>query len=83
VNGFFLYCNSFKRLVACDLVEDNIMGWGSAGTPPWQDDKAIDQERHVRKDSEKDAVIKDLQKENERLRKRIEELERQLQELKK
>ena len=59
------------------------MGWGSAGTPPWQDDKAIDEEKHNKRDSDRDAKINQLEKENQKLRKRLKELEKELRELKK
>jgi uncharacterized protein YceH (UPF0502 family) len=59
------------------------IGWGSAGTPPWVDEKAIDQEKHQHKDSEQAAKIKALEKENAELKQRINELESQLKKLKK
>lgn len=59
------------------------MGWGSAGTPPWVDEKVIDEEKHVRTDSEKDSKIKALEKENAELKKRIDELVIELKKLRK
>ncbi len=59
------------------------MGWGSAGTPPWVDEKAIDQEKHQHGDSEQTEKIKALEKENIELKKRIKELENELKKLKK
>ena len=59
------------------------MGLGSAGTPPWVDEKAIDEEKHEHLDSKKDAKIQRLEKENTELKKRIKELEEELKELKK
>ncbi len=59
------------------------MGWGSAGTPPWVDEKAIDAE-NIRKKAAQDAVkIKTLEEENEVLKKRVKQLEEELQKLKK
>jgi predicted RNase H-like nuclease (RuvC/YqgF family) len=59
------------------------MGIGSAGTPPWVDEKAIDEEKHQHDDSEQTAKIKLLEKENAKLKKRIKELEDELKKLKK
>jgi predicted RNase H-like nuclease (RuvC/YqgF family) len=61
----------------------NTLGWGSAGTPPWVDEKAIDEEKHVEKDSEKDEKIKALEKENAKLKRLITELENTLKTLEK
>jgi molecular chaperone GrpE (heat shock protein) len=54
------------------------MGLGSAGTPPWVDEKAIDEEKHEHSDTKKDSKIKGLEKENSELKKRIEKLEAEL-----
>jgi molecular chaperone GrpE (heat shock protein) len=59
------------------------MGLGSAGTPPWVDEKAIDEEKHEHSDTEKDSKIQGLEKENSELKKRIEKLEAELKKLKK
>ena len=59
------------------------MGYGSAGTPPWVDEEKIDEERRNRKAAENEARLKELQKENETLRKRVKQLESELQKLKK
>ena len=59
------------------------MGIGSAGTPPWVDEKAIDEEKHEHSDSKKEAKIIGLEKENAELKKRIKELEAELKKLKK
>ena len=52
------------------------MGYGSAGTPPW-----VDEEAHA--EEEAAARIKALDKENEKLRKRVKQLEDELKRLKK
>jgi|OpeIllAssembly_1097287.scaffolds.fasta_scaffold648430_2 cell division protein FtsB len=59
------------------------MGYGSAGTPPWVDEEKIDEERRNRKAAENEARLKELQKENETLRKQVKQLESELQKLKK
>ena len=59
------------------------MGWGSAGTPPWVDEKAIDEEKHEHKDTKNDSKIQTIEKENAALKKRIKELEAELKKLKK
>jgi hypothetical protein len=58
------------------------MGWGSAGTPPWVDEKAIDEEKHVSSDTEKDVKIKKVEKENVELKKRVKDLEGELKQKK-
>lgn len=58
------------------------MGWGSAGTPPWVDEKAIDEEKRKRKATSDAAKIEVLQEENEKLKKRIKQLEDELEKLK-
>jgi len=59
------------------------MGWGSAGTPPWVDEGAIDAEKRRQKTSQDAAKIKALEEENEKLKKRIAQLEDELKKLKK
>jgi molecular chaperone GrpE (heat shock protein) len=59
------------------------MGWGSAGTPPWVDEEAIDEEKRKQKASEDAAKIKALEEENEKLKKRVKQLEGELKNLKK
>ena len=59
------------------------MGWGSSGTPPWVDEKGIDEEKRKQKASQNTARIKALEEENEALRKRIKHLEEELRKLKK
>jgi predicted RNase H-like nuclease (RuvC/YqgF family) len=59
------------------------MGLGSAGTPPWVDEKAIDEEKHEHKDSKSDSRIQALEKENAELKKRIKELETEIKKIKK
>jgi hypothetical protein len=58
------------------------MGLGSAGTPPWVDEKAIDEEKHEHADTKKEAKIQVLEKENAELKKRIKTLETELKKLK-
>ena len=58
------------------------MGLGSAGTPPWVDEKAIDEEKHKHIDTEQTAKIKALEKENAELKKRVKELEAEITKLK-
>jgi predicted RNase H-like nuclease (RuvC/YqgF family) len=59
------------------------MGYGSAGTPPWVDEKKIDEEKQKQKVAEYIAKIKELEKENEALKKRIKQLEGELKKVKK
>ncbi len=59
------------------------MGYGSAGTPPWVDEENIDKERKERESSEIAAKLRALQDENETLKKRIKQLEDELQKLRK
>ena len=59
------------------------MGWGSAGTPPWVDEKSIDEETRKEKASQDAARIKALEEENEALRKKVKQLEEELEKLKK
>jgi cell division protein FtsB len=59
------------------------MGWGSAGTPPWVDERAIDAEKRKQKASQDSAKIKALEEENAALKKRVHQLEDELEKLKK
>jgi hypothetical protein len=38
----------------------NILGWGSAGTPAWQDDKGMDEEKQKQKALAKKEAIESL-----------------------
>ncbi len=58
------------------------MGWGSSGTPPWVDDKRIDEEKKEHQSLRDLAKIKALEKENEALKKKIRELEEELEKIK-
>jgi len=58
------------------------LGWGSSGTPPWVDDKRIDEEKKEHRNLQDLAKIKALEKENEALKKKIRELEEELEKLK-
>jgi len=58
------------------------LGWGSSGTPPWVDDKRIDEEKKEHQSLRDLAKIKALEKENEALKKKIRELEEELEKLK-
>ncbi len=58
------------------------MGYGSAGTPPWVDEEKIDEEKKQKK-IEAMAEIKALEQENEKLKKRIKQLEDELKKAKK
>jgi predicted RNase H-like nuclease (RuvC/YqgF family) len=59
------------------------MGYGSAGTPPWVDEEKIDQEKKRQKADDAMAEIKALEQENEKLKKRIKQLEDELKKAKK
>ena len=59
------------------------MGWGSAGTPPWVDEESIDAEKKKQETAESTAKIKALEEENEALKKRVKQLEAELEKLKK
>jgi cell division protein FtsB len=50
------------------------MGWGSSGPPPWVDEEAI-KKREAEEDVKK---IEALEKENEKLKKRVKQLEDEL-----
>ena len=61
-----------------------LMGYGSAGTPPWIDEEKIDEEKKQKKEiSEHINRIKALEKENATLKKRIKQLEDELKKAKK
>jgi predicted RNase H-like nuclease (RuvC/YqgF family) len=59
------------------------LGWGSAGTPPWVDEKGIDAEKRKQRAAQDATRIKALEEENEALKKRVKELEDELKKLKK
>jgi predicted RNase H-like nuclease (RuvC/YqgF family) len=59
------------------------MGWGSSGTPPWVNAEKIDEEKKKQRAAQDVARIKELEKENEALKKRIKQLENELKKLKK
>ena len=59
------------------------MGYGSAGTPPWVDEEKIDQDKKRQKTTEAMAEIKALEQENEKLKKRIKQLEDEIKKMKK
>ena len=59
------------------------LGWGSSGTPPWVDEKGIDEEKQKQKVSQNSARIKVLEEENKALKKRIKQLEEELKKLRK
>jgi len=58
------------------------LGWGSSGTPPWVDDKKIDEEKNEHQNLRDLAKIKALENENEAPKKKIRELEEELEKLK-
>jgi predicted RNase H-like nuclease (RuvC/YqgF family) len=59
------------------------MGWGSSGPPPWVDEEKIE-ETHKKQKAEQEAKkIEALEKENEKLKKRVKELEDELRKSKK
>ena len=59
------------------------MGYGSAGTPPWVDEKRVEEDARKLKDAETQSNLKALEKENKALKKRVAELEAELRRLKK
>jgi predicted RNase H-like nuclease (RuvC/YqgF family) len=59
------------------------MGWGSSGTPPWVDERGIDEEKRKQKTAQDSAKIKALEKENKTLKKRVKKLEDELEKLRK
>ncbi len=54
------------------------MGYGSAGTPPWIDEKIVKEEKQKQKEAEMAAQLKALRDENKVLKERVAELERKL-----
>ena len=56
---------------------------GSNTTPPWVDEKIIDKEKKNKIDQEKATRISRLEIENEKLKKRIKQLEEELNKIKK
>ncbi len=62
---------------------ENVLGWGSSGTPPWVNAEKIDEEKRKKKEAQDAAKIKALEEENEELKKRIKQLEGELKKLKK
>jgi predicted nucleic acid-binding Zn-ribbon protein len=59
------------------------MGWGSSSTPPWVNAEKMDEEKKKQKAAQDAAKIEALEKENEALKKRIKQLEDELEKLKK
>ncbi len=59
------------------------MGWGSSGTPPWVDEKGIDEEKRKQKTAQDFAKIEALEKENKALKKRVKQLEDELEKIRK
>jgi predicted RNase H-like nuclease (RuvC/YqgF family) len=59
------------------------MGWGSSGTPPWVNAEKMDEEKKKQKTAQDAAKIEALEKENAALKKRIKQLEDELEKLKK
>jgi len=58
------------------------LGWGGSGTPPWVDDRRIDEEKNEHRNLQDLAKIRALEKENEALKKKIIELEEELEKIK-
>ena len=54
------------------------MGWGSSGTPPWVDAKNLDEQKRRQKAAQDAIKIKELEEENEALKKRIKQLKDKL-----
>ncbi len=59
------------------------MGYGSAGTPPWIDERRAEEDKRKRKEAEDAAKIEALEKENEQLKKSVASLEAELRKIKK
>ena len=59
------------------------MGYGSAGTPAWVDDRKLDQEKREQEIAEYVNKIQRLEKENKTLQTRIKKLEEELHRAKK
>ncbi len=80
---FSIIRDNVLRLAPIVVTKVEKMGYGSAGTPPWVDEERIDEEKKQRKAAENEEKLKALQKENATLRKRVKQLEHELQELEK
>jgi hypothetical protein len=59
------------------------MGYGSAGTPPWVDEKQVEEEKQKQKNAEVLAKLKAMERENKALKKRVATLEAEVKRLKK
>jgi chaperonin cofactor prefoldin len=59
------------------------MGLGSAGPPPWTDERNVATVEQKRRAEQNAKRIQALEKENEKLKKRIKELEYKLEKMKK
>ncbi len=59
------------------------MGYGSAGTPPWVDEKRVEEEEQKRKAAKVLTKLKVLERENKELKKRVTDLEAEVKRLKK
>ena len=59
------------------------MGLGSAGPPPWTDERNVETAEQKRRAEQNTKRIQALEKENEKLKKRIKELEYKLKKMKK
>ena len=57
------------------------MGWGSSGTPPWVDDKRIDEEKKDDQNLRDLTNIQALEKENEALNKNLEKHRRTIEKI--
>jgi predicted nucleic acid-binding Zn-ribbon protein len=54
------------------------MGWGSSGPPPWVDEERIEEIHKKQKSKQEAKRIEALEKENEKLKKRVKQLEDEL-----
>jgi cell division protein FtsB len=59
------------------------MGYGSAGTPPWVDEKRVEEEEQKQKNAEVLTKLRALERENKALKKRVTDLEAEVKRLKK
>jgi predicted RNase H-like nuclease (RuvC/YqgF family) len=59
------------------------MGYGSAGTPPWVDEKRVEEEEQKKKAAKVLTKLKVLERENKELKKRVADLEAEVTQLKK
>jgi hypothetical protein len=59
------------------------MGYGSAGTPPWVDEKQVEEEKQKQKNAEVLAKLKAMERESKALKKRVATLEAEVKRLKK